>query len=250
VSFRLHRFAPVALVVLASLAVQTPAAAQERSWTVRALGEVGLFLPLRTLGKNASSVLRLGSVIAELEAAPSFGVGAAIDFPEKGTTLRARFQTTPDGDVRGRLGVCGDPDDPLAGGPLCEPVNASYSTKSFSVDGAVLRGSADSRLRPVVALGLGLRRYDFDANAGQCTAPGVHTGWAPICERTVDIWRGDSGWSPMLQFGVGLRAVLGPVVATLDVQDLFGRYSGGVNRADGNTQNDLIFNLGLTLEVY
>jgi len=250
VSFRLLRFSSIVLVVLACLAVQSPAAAQERSWTVRALGEVGFFLPLRTLGKNASSELSLGAVIAELESAPSFGGGVAIEFPEKGTALRARFQTVLDGDVRGRLGVCGDPDDPLADGDLCNEVSATYSMTTLSIDGQVLRGSAASRLRPLVSLGVGLRKYSFEPNEGQCTAPGAVALWTPICNRTVDIWREDAGWSPMLRFGAGLQAVLGPALATLEVQDLFGRYSGGVSGADGNTQNDVIFNLGLTLKVF
>lgn len=246
----MHRLASRFLLAAAVGCVLAPAPARAQlpdGWTVSIEGQVGGLIPLRQLGKNSGTIPQVPvlQVVADRESAALVGGGLVFTSPSGETTVRARFTTTLDGVVSGRLGVCGDPDDPLFRGALCEPVETASDIRSFSVDMGFLQGSPGDRIRPSFHVGIGLRKYSFGSIT--CNDP---TDWQVVCEFTSEIWQDDGGISPFLMGGLRLNGNVGPAVLWLEGMDQVGRYNGGSDRADGNIQNDLAVTAGVTLRVF
>lgn len=216
-------------------------------WTFSVEGQVGGMFPLRQLGKNSGTIPQVPvlQVVAERETSATVGGGVVFTSPSGETTVRARFSTTLDGVVSGRLGVCGDPDNPLFEGALCEPVETASDIRAFSVDMGFLQGSPGDRVRASLHIGAGLRSYSFGTIA--CQDP---TDWQVICEFTSEIWQDDGGISPFIMGGLRLNGDLGPAVLWIEGMDHVGRYNGGSDRADGNIQNDLSVTAGLSVRIF
>lgn len=238
----------LALLALPGLAFSaTPVAAQLGGWTVGATADVGGYLPLRQLGKNAGTIPQLPvlQVVADRQSSLFFGGGLLFTSPSGETTVRARYSTTVGGVVSGRLGVCGEPDNPLFRGPLCEPVETDSDVRSFSVDLGFLQGSPGDRIRASLHLGGGLRSFSFGTIA--CEDP---TDWEIVCDFTSEIWQDDGGIAPFLMGGLRLNGQMGPAQLWVEAMDQVGRYQGGSERADGNLQNDISVTAGFTLRVF
>lgn len=216
-------------------------------WTFSLEAHGGGLIPLRQLGKNAGTIPQVPvlQVVADRQNSGVVGGGIALTSASGETTIRARFTTTLDGVVSGRLGVCGDPDNPLFEGALCQPVETASDVRSFAVDMGFLQGSAGDRIRASLHIGAGLRKYSFGTI--DCNDP---TDWQVICEFTSEIWQDQGGISPFLMGGIRLNGNLGPAVLWVEGMDYVGRYTGGSDRADGNVQNDIAVIAGLSVRVF
>ncbi len=224
----------------------TPGHAQLSGWSVSATAGFGGWVPLRQLGKNSGTIPQVPvlQVVAERKNSATFGGGVTLVSPTGNTLLRARYSQTLSGIVSGRLGVCGDPDEPFFQGPLCAPVETDSNIRSFQVDMGFMQGSATARIRPSLHFGVGLRSYSFTQN--ECVDP---TEWEVICEFTSEIWQDDGGLTPFLMAGLRLSGDIGPAKIFLEAMDHVGRYKGGSDRADGNIQNDLSISGGFMIRV-
>lgn len=235
--------AAAALVLIPPPAIE----AQERSWRLNVVGNLGYMKPIRSLGNNATRVpdLPILQVITDFDPSPTVGGGLELDLLEHGITVRGIYDRTLSGASDSRLAFCGDPDDPFATGALCVPVETTGIVQSLAVDVYFSRGSPTARIKPILSIGGGLRHYQFEGIT--CNDP---SDWQYICELAADVWADGGGITPFLIFGGGLRSQLGPVRALMEGQVRSGRYDGGINSATGNIQIDLALGLRLSVNVY
>lgn len=240
----MHRPFVFIVAILGLLATPPRASAQTiAGWSLGARAEAGVFSPFRSLGKNASGLVDRPNLqtTADLEATTLVG-GALMAVSPSGTeSLKLGFQTTVGGTVSGGLSICGDDDDPLFVGELCEPVEASAELRNISAILSFLRGTPGSFVRPEFHVGVGFRQYTFGER--DCTDPG---GWQEVCEFTRDIWDGTDGWSPYGTAGAGFRRQQGPLTLFVDGYVVAGRFPGGVEGADNALQTDLLFTGGVS----
>ena len=235
-----------ALTALAPLA--QPASSQQRNWSVSLVFDGGALFPTRTMGNNAGELQQRPDeqVVAEVDDATTLGGSVEVTLARQQIRIRGLFHTTTGGGVTGRLAFCGDPDSPLVTGGVCTGVQAPATVRSFMSEVAFLRGSPNSRIRPNIMLGLGLRQYDI----GALDCPfGANAQYA-TCALLDQLWDGSDGLTPVLRFGVGLDARLGPVELRTGLQNDFNRYPGGVGDATGSNQIDLSFSAGLAVLVF
>jgi hypothetical protein len=239
-------FTLAALALATSLAL--PVHGQERSWTVSVFADAGGIIPIRTLGKNAGALQERPEeqVISEFENAMTVGGGVEVGFPASQIRIRASYHTTPSGSVIGRLAFCGDPDTPLVTGGVCQQVNADARLHTLGADLSFVRGSPDSWLRPVIFLGLALRKYEI----GGFECPFSEDAEYNTCGLLDELWSEEGGFAPTLRFGVGFDADLGPLQLRTSVLDNVGRYPGGAGSADGHAQNDITISAGLAVRVF
>ena len=232
---------------LTVIVTAVPARAQLGGWSLSVTAEGGVNIPTRQLGKNSGTIPQLPvlQVVADRESSGVVGGGVMLTSPSGETTVRARFLTTLDGSVSGRLGVCGDDDNPLFQGPLCAPVETTVDMNSFSVDLGFLQGAPGDRVRASLHIGAGLRTFSFGTNV--CEDP---TDWQQVCEFTSEIWEDDGGVVPFLLAGLRLNGDLGPATLWIEGFDQVGRYNGGSDRADGNIQNDVTVSAGLAVRIF
>lgn len=233
--------------LLGLLVTGTPAQAQLSGWSVSVTADVGGWVPLRQLGKNAGTIPQVPvlQVVAERQTSASVGGGITFTSPTGNTLIRGRYSQTLSGVVSGRLGVCGDPDEPFFQGPLCAPVETDSNIRSFQLDVGFMQGSPTARIRPSIHFGAGFRSYSFTQN--ECEDP---TEWEVICEFTSEIWQDDGGLTPFLMAGLRLSGDLGPANIFVEAMDQVGQYKGGSDRADGNIQNDLSISGGFMIRVF
>jgi hypothetical protein len=232
---------------VAGLTLASPAQAQLGGWSLSAVAEGGVNIPMRQLGKNSGTIPQLPvlQVVADRETAALIGGGVMLTSPSGETMIRARFTSSVSGNVSGRLGVCGEPDNPLFQGALCAPVETTVDERAFSADIGFLQGSPGDRVRASLHIGAGLRSFSFGEN--ECVDP---TDWEQVCTFTSEIWEDDGGISPFLIAGLRLNGELGPATLWVEGLDRVGRYNGGSDRADGNIQNDISITAGLALRIF
>jgi hypothetical protein len=239
------------LAIAATVVAPGPGEAQERTWRLSVVGEAGYLKPIRSLGNNSTEVesVAVFQVITDVEPAPWVGGGLQIEIPARELRFRGVYRRTLDGSSRSRLAVCGDPDDPNFVGALCEPVESDAVLETVLFDVSVPRGSPTALVRPMLHLGVGLRRWSFgfDQDA-TCIDPDQQ--WTDVCDLAADVWRDPGGLTPFLNFGLGLTTGVGPARAYGEALANTGPYRGGAGRADGNFQVDLTFNVGLAIPIY
>ncbi len=243
---RTRSFVLPVLTLAMSTLLASPLHAQARDWTISVTADAGVFVPIRNLGKNAGATQSLPvlQVVADMNSAFQTGFGIELSHPSKDILVRAMYRTTVGGTVTGRLGLCGDPSDPLFTGAICQPVENDAKVQTFFADVGFIRGDPGSRLRPVIRMGLGVRKYSFGTVV--CQDP---SDWEVVCNFTSDIWNDAGGLTPTLSFGVGLQGELGPLTVRAEALDQVNRYSGGAGSADGNIQNDGSISLGLAYRI-
>ena len=237
----------LALLVLAPLGVS----AQERTWSVSLVAEGGGLFPVRTLGKNSGLLPQLDDqqIIAEIDESAMWGAGVEVFFPGPMLRVRGMYHTTVNGASRGRIGVCGDPNDPLITGPVCEDWVTPATVESFSVDLSFVRASMERRFRPTIYLGGGVRQYTL--STVECPPPTALDIRAAACPLLNELWVEDGGLAPFVRFGAGMDvAIAGPVELRTSGIATSGRYPGGAGSADGHLQIDLMFNAGLAVKVF
>jgi hypothetical protein len=211
-------------------------------------GDFGAFVPLRQLGKNSSTILETSvlQVVADRDNSALIGGGVTFTSPTGNTLVRARYAQTLSGVVAGRLGVCGDPDQPLFQGDLCAPVETQSDIRSFQVDMGFMQGSPTARIRPSLHFGAGIRAYSFTQN--ECSDPNAQR--QTVCEFSRDIWAEDGGLTPFLMAGLRLSGDVGPANLFVESMVQVGPYKGGANGADGNVQNDMSITGGFMIRVF
>ena len=103
--------------------------------------------------------------------------------------------------------------------------------------------------RPMISFGVGIRAFDFDADALDCDSYGSQlTDEYQICNQSREILENPSV-NPSLTFGVGLEAGGDPVSAFVRLSALSASYTGGSGLADGGRQLDLTLTGGLAVKV-
>lgn len=246
----MRRYLALALPVALLVAFSSPSSAQERSWSISVFTDAGGLIPIRSLGKNSGNLQELEDqqVLADMDNAVSWGAGVELLIPASSLRLQAKYNATQGGGVSGRIAFCGDPGNPLLTGELCEPITADATLHSFSVDVAFLRAALDRRFRPVVFLGLGLRKYEVGLPTCPPLEPLTYRGQA--CILLTDLWIDDGGITPTLRFGLGFDFDLGPVEFRASAVDVIGRYPGGTGTSDGHGQNDISLSAGIAVKVF
>ena len=236
----------VAALLAATLGTTAPASAQERSWSVSLLAETGVVIPIRTMGKNAGDLQQQSDeqVVGELEDAVTVGGGIEVEMPDRQLRFRALYNQTVGGSVLGRLGFCGDPDNPLITGQACEAVRADATLRSFTLDVGFVRRPPEARFRPVIYIGLGLRQYDI----GELTCPFPPDYQYSTCDLLGELWAEPRAAPPGDPDGIDVNA--GPVEFRTTFLDNVGSYRGGNGTSDGNNQNDVTLQAGLAIKVF
>lgn len=238
-------------LLLGPLLSPAPAQAQGRSWTVAPIARVGGFIPLRTLGKTAGFFQNINpqeqQVLAELGDALQVGGGVEISFPARALRVELLYATTLDGDSNGQIAFCGSPNDPLSGAPLCGNVYTGYSLQTFSADLFTVRGNPSALINPVLSVGLGLRKYDFDTP--DCTIY-EDIDVTRACLYLEDLWVDGGSLTPIFRIGFGLDLDRGPFALRTSLHPILGRYPGGVGNTEGHGQIDLVVQAGASLRIF
>lgn len=247
----MRRIQSALLVILAVLTVHvSPVQAQsERTFSV--IGEFGYLFSVRSIGKNSGELQQLDflQVISDFNDVPTASAGVAVGFPAQEVTIRAIFETTLGGSAVGRVAFCGNPDNPLATGLLCRPSEIDMDISSLILDLQFLRGHPGATLRPFLEAGAGVRMFSFGEQPGCPNIVQDPSGWGQVCEMANELWT-DAGPSLLLAFGFGIQADMGPLVAAVEFQNHFARYTGGVGNAGGNSMNDLNLSFSARLNIF
>lgn len=244
----------VALAALTLLAAQgAPLSAQEEdrsSWQILPHGEFGWLIPMRNVGKNAT-ILGSGDqegvlqVVADVDPGLAFGGGITVQPPDSDLRIRASVRTTSGVTADGILALCQS--DVFNVPDICTVQQTDASLVEGTVDLIFLSVHRDRRISPTVFVGVGLRKWSFDSETEQCD--GLETGDPRnICVAIREIWE-DPAVDPALSFGAGLRGLMQPLEAFVQFRTVASQYSGGSERADGETLIDVVLSGGLSLRL-
>jgi len=238
----------LSLLLLAAVPIQ----AQESSWGLRVFAHGGVNLPLRNLGKNAVEIEQQSAlqVVANVESSPTMGGGLEFLFPDRDIRIRGQIMTTIGATAKGVLGLCESGELAVPGQGLCS-VEAVADARI--IDGDVelvfVSGQPARWVRPILWVGFGFRKFDFDSDLSECDVYGGELDQAfQICRRSRQIYE-NPGVNPIITFGVGLEADRDPLSAFLRLSTVTGSYSGGIGIADGGRQMDLALTAGLAFRV-
>lgn len=239
-SFRALAAVVVAAVTLPSgeLVAQLP-----DGWSLGVSGQGGYYFSPRRLGANNTGALDRPNlqVTADMDNTAMLAAKIFATSADGHTTWFLEYATTLDGSVTGRLGICGDPDDPLFGGELCAPFTVDASVVDVRAGLELLRGDPRLPVRPFLQVAAGLRSYDF-AELG-CGGTGE---LGEICRLAGEIWT-DPGISPAVTVGAGLRSGFGPVNLFVRGTALASRFGGGTGNTTSGLQTDVTLSAGLAV---
>jgi len=240
------------ICLVLALFVAAPGQAQEPSWGLRVFAQGGGNIPLRNLGKNAVEIQEQSAlqVVAQLENSPSIGGGLELLFPNQEMRIRGQFAMTTGATATGILGLCESGELAAPGQGLCA---LNIETDAQVMDGTAelvfLAGRPGRLVRPTISFGIGVRSFDFDSDALNCSDYGGELDDAfQICQQSREILENPSV-NPSLTFGVGLEADRDPVSAFLRLAAVTCSYTGGAGMADGGRQVDLALTGGLAFRV-
>lgn len=235
VSIGQRTWAGLLVVGLIGVAVDSVAASDQspgRSWSVAPFVGGGYQWPTGRLAKNASDggdpSLGLVETVSELLPSSAWAGGVEIGLPARDAFVRLGWMSTVDAEVTGQLGIC-----TLLEGALCAPVVASVVVREVFADLRSIRRNSEARIRPVVNVGVGLRRYSY--TVPDCPAS---VGDARlVCLAITDLYA-DARDHFVLRFGLGVRVRRGPLFMELGGGGSTGRYRGGAGRAHGSWYQD------------
>lgn len=222
----------LALLVGAVESVAANPHQQGRSWSVAAFASGGYQWPTGRLAQNVTGNddpnLGLLETVSELAPSPAWAGGIELGLPPQGVLFRLGWMSTTGAEVTGRLGVC-----TLLRGELCAPVAAPVTVREAFLDVRLLRGRSEAPIRPVVSVGIGLRRYSYIVP----TCPLSIGDARLVCLAITDLYT-DTSDHFVLRFGLGARVRWGPAFVELGGGGSTGRYSGGSGRAHGSWYQD------------
>ena len=215
-------------------AVESVAASpqQDLSWSVAVFASGGYQWPTGRLARNSAGgsdpSLGLVETVSELAPSPAWAAGVEFGPPDGGVLVRLGWMNTAGAEATGRLGICG-----LLQGALCAPVVSPVTVREAFSDMRLVRGNTDARFRPIVSIGIGLRRYSYEVPA----CPSGISDARLVCRAITDLYA-DPDDHFVLRFGLGARVGWDPVFVEIGAAASTGRYRGGAGRTSGTWYQD------------
>jgi len=239
------------VLAISALALVPSSLNAQDNWTVRLASEFGQFLSTRDLGKNVSlnSELLVLQVSSRMDRASVIAGGVEVVTPDGRTLFRGVVRTSVQGTASATIALCN-----VLEGELCIPREVDATMVSFLGEAVLLQGRPGDTFRQNFVLGLGLRSYQFTANACDPTEANpdlfsVETSRRVICELVLPIYEDQSRTQPFLEFGFGMSVGSGPISFSLRLNAVVGPYSGGSGTAEGDYQTDVFLMSGLSFRV-
>ena len=249
-----HSPVSTALAALAALSF-TPAStldasAQEsptRSWELALWMQAGYQHPMGRFASNSPSdlpELELLDAVAEFSGSQMLGGGVELALPDMGFNFRVGAEATTGAEATGYISIC-----ELVAGNVCREEVAPASMQGISFEVRSSRAGPRRRFAPVLALGLGLRWYDF--SVPECTAGSGDEGRLTklICDTITDLYR-ETKPNLLLRIGAGIRGHLAPLLVELAGTAGTGRYTGGAAKSEGRWHHELRANLSIGMIVF
>lgn len=221
---------------------------RERGIQWRAVGEVGSYIPLRSLGKNQSDVpeLRNEQVSSEANGAMLVGGGVEAYLVDHEVRLRAMYRTTLDASADGQRALCNA--DKIFTDLPCFERESELQVQWLEAEVHFVQGTPDDWFRPTLNLGLGLRFWEF-GGIDSCPGGTLSDPETVTCVLLRELWGRSSQTQPTLRFGFGGQVYAGPFRVDLAVNDLVSPYDAGVGASEGELQNDASISLLLSIRV-
>lgn len=209
----------------------------------------GALLPTQNLASSSDLLLedQIVQAVSEFESASVFGGGIEVLLPDPNLRIRARYNQSVDGTADGRLLICSKESgfDPTG---ICTPQRVDATVRAFGAELIFALGQPGQRLRALLQLGAGVRSYDFDEP--DCSAAPLGDERF-VCNLVADMWEDPPSADPYLSFGAGAQVNLTRRFdLQLLVQDWFGEFSAGGDRAEGNQVNDITISVGLSTTLF
>lgn len=226
------------LATTASFVAPRPAEAQISLNEVQPFGQVGLYAPMRDMGKLLGELPEGPSQLrAKFSTSATAAAGVEIPVHDRGVLFRLEASTTLGGGSNGQLAGC----KALSGleeedAEVCRVVEASGHLRSLSGHAVLIRPVGPGRVFPFLSFGAGVRQYAF--TPGPCTGDLVCEMHHQILEDQI---RGT------IHLGLGAKIDAGPVAPTLRVGTVISGYDAPGDRSRGEIQNDITASLGLSL---
>ena len=242
-------------IALAALAAVSPAPATTpgvsaqmtppttRSWQLALWTQAGYQHSTGRFATNSPyDIPELGllDAIAEFSGAQTLGGGVELALPARDFSFRLGWETTSGGEATGHIGICD-----VVDAPVCREEVAPTNMRSVVLEARSSRAGPQRRFAPVLALGFGLRWYEF--SIPDCTGPSL-TGQL-VCEAITDLYR-DAKPNAILRIGGGIRGHLGRLLAELAASASTGRYTGGAGNSEGQWYHDLRASLSVGVVVF
>ena len=234
---RIGQWARAGLLVVGSVcaAVDSVAASeqsQDRSWSAAVFVGGSYQWPTGRLVKNTSDggdpSPGLVETVSELLPSPVWAGGVEIGLPARDAYVRLGWMSTIDAEASGQLGIC-----TLLDGALCTPVVAPVVVREVFSDLRLVRHNSEAQIRPVVNVGIGLRRYSYIVP----TCPTSVGDARRVCIAVTDLYA-DARDHLVLRFGLGVRVRWRLLFMELGAGGSTGRYRGGAGRAHGSWYQD------------
>lgn len=211
-----------------------PAGAQPKAPQFELVPRVGALVPLKDLG-GATDISTLIQVNIRLDIAATAGLSAQYNPRYLPVSFRLVADFTPfNGKAQAQPAVCG-----IVTGEACVKVPVDVRFLVLSVD-AIARAGEYERSSFYLALGLGIKAYDFAEVT--CGAEDL------TCEQLARFVRDQV--NPMVHLAVGYTFRLGPARLELEVADYMSTYRAEGEEVTGAVQQDIIANLGLRLGIF
>ena len=244
----MHRIRGALLALLALTLLPAGPLAAQRAWDVSVVGGAGYIFPIRTLGQSAAETEELQNLqpLADLDKGMTAHVGVEIGRPGSDVSFRGRVHTTIGGHISMIAGICNL--FPDSQNPICTPFGIDVTMMQFLADIRFKRGNPGDVIRPIMSVGAGIRSWSF----GTLPACDLTTdpNWTQtVCPNALDLYENVSS-SPAIIFGVGLMGEVGPLQFTLEGEPHLSAFSGGSNRAEGNTMIDMNVALSAKLTIF
>ncbi len=232
------------VLAISALALVPSSLNGQDNWTVRLASEFGQFLSTRDLGKNVSlnSELLVLQVSSRMNRASVIAGGVEVVTPDGRTLFRGVVRTSVQGTASATIALCN-----VLEGELCIPREVDATMVSFLGEAVLLQGRPGDTFRQNFVLGLGLRSYQFTANA--CDPNETNPDLFVICELVLPIYEDQSPTQPFLEFGFGMSVGSGPISFSLRLNAVVGPYTGGSGPAEGDYPTDVFLISGLSFRV-
>ncbi len=232
------------VLAISALALVPSSLNAQDNWTVRLASEFGQFLSTRDLGKNVSmnSELLVLQVSSRMNRASVIAGGVEAVTPDGRTMFRGVVRSSVQGTASATIALCN-----VLEGELCIPREVDATMVSFLGEAVFLQGRPGDTFRQNFVLGLGLRSYQFTANA--CDPNEANPDLFVICELVLPIYEDQSQTQPFLEFGFGMSVGSGPISFSLRLNAVVGPYTGGSGTAEGDYQTDVFLMSGLSFRV-
>ena len=234
----------VVFAVAGALPPTQELAAQEgaRSWRVAVWLKGGYQHSYGNFAQSQpSDILDLQNYLSQFRVDPAglAGAGVEVRFPEQNMTARIGWERTGVAEATGRLGICS-----VLSGPICKAEVADVEFQAIMVEGRLLMRQRRDRVRPLFAIGAGLRQSTFDVPACDPNAAD------PLICRTIVALYENPAPHAYVRIALGLEATPGPLVLNALASAGTGRYGSNTDHVHGQWYNEIRFEVSVGYIVY